>query len=330
LRRNEDRSWVSALEAKNKWDCKDAKLLFDPLQKAMTFYKAQAGLEMKRLGNCGERIIVSNDPNTAMERAENAYKTGDFSVARETSWKFVSLSTSIGQRARTLLQTIEQHEKANSLMTLANSAQIAGRSSEACGLMMRVEEEYGSLSGLDLRSVRSKLADCRASRQPSALPAAERRRQFEKNIEAARGYLDQGNLELATDSVQAAESLIPNDKALEELKQATTAAKEFRNALERSIAQIYQSKNLDAMVGLRDLLATNPTSQALAAKAHFYMGVAMAKQYYVFDDLMLLDKAKLEFKISMDGYPSPDFENVQPEIKELYGQAVRGPGAGVL
>jgi hypothetical protein len=178
--------------------------------------------------------------------------------------------------------------------------------------------------------VRSKLADCRASRQPSALPAAERRRQFEKNIEAARGYLDQGNLELATDSVQAAESLIPNDKALEELKQATTAAKEFRNALERSIAQIYQSKNLDAMVGLRDLLATNPTSQALAAKAHFYMGVAMAKQYYVFDDLMLLDKAKLEFKISMDGYPSPDFENVQPEIKELYGQAVRGPGAGVL
>jgi hypothetical protein len=50
----------------------------------------------------------------------------------------------------------------------------------------------------------------------------------------------------------------------------------------------------------------------------------------VFDDLMLLDKAKLEFKISMDGYPSPDFENVQPEIKELYGQAVRSPGAGVL
>jgi tetratricopeptide (TPR) repeat protein len=329
LRRDEDRIWVAALAAKGKWDCADAKRNFGKLQNGDTFYKSQAGIEVRRLGNCGQfKVIDADNPDIALSRAETAFKTGDFGLSRETAWKFVLLSNSVGERARSLLETIEQTENVNRLLSQAQASARTNKNSEACDLLMRIVEDYKSFPSMI--EVKSNIATlgCRASRPASTLSTASKRAEFDKNLDAARSQLQRGNLEVAMDYLSAADALIPNDRSCAELKQAIQAAKQFRTKLEKSVSLIYESRNLEALESLKNILADNPTSQALAARAHFYAGVAMAKQFYVFDDTRLLDLAKAEFTLSVNGYPAPDFEALPSKIKELYNLAAKDGATG--
>ena len=77
-------------------------------------------------------------------------------------------------------------------------------------------------------------------------------------------------------------------------------------------------------MGHRDSnVVTGRTSPGLVARAHFYIGVAMAHQFYLQNNSTLKTKAMMEFQVSMNDYKQPDFDQVSPKIKQLYDESVQ-------
>src|SRR5262249_55217720 len=162
LRQEEEKVWVRALEAKKNWDCTDSRRLFKTLNEKASFYKRQASTEFKRLGDCGE-LITEDNPDLLLQHAKTDYKSKNFRSAREQAWRIVGLKNSLGEQARALLKDIEEVEVVNDLLSRYDLTFRAGRASDACNILLNIEETHPAFPNMD--DVKRKVKD-----QCSALP----------------------------------------------------------------------------------------------------------------------------------------------------------------
>ena len=328
LRKAEEKRWLEAMDAKSKWDCRDARRLFKELSPAPTFYQKQAAAEVKRLGECGEGLPAPADPDTALQYATDAaYGRRDFKAARETAWLLVARQDSIGKKARTLIQDLEQIEMANENLRQVERLKRLGLLDDACSLLLRTQQSYPTFPNMS--EVRSKLSTCPTS-QPAKIavvPPNERQAALEKQVQQTRRLLLDGNIELAVDSLAAARGLSATDSSVVELSRDLESAKLAREALEAGILLRRDGKYPDAIERFKDV-ASLQISSGIGGRAHFELGVTLATQYFLNAGDSLKTAAQEEFRQSAINYSNPDFEYISPRIKELYEQAVKGSKIG--
>jgi len=326
-RQKEEAVRVRAVAAKNKWDCSDARRLFQELSKENTFYKKQATAEVKRLGDCGERLPRTDGPDKAMEYAADAFRTRDFTTAREIAWRFVLLENSIGERARKLIQDIEQIEIANDNLRQADRSMRAGLNADACSSLLRIQQGFPTFPYMS--DVRTRLMGCPIN-QPSglaSLTASERQAKLEKHLETARRSLIDGNIELAGDSLAAARVLASTDSMVMQLSRELDVAKQARETLETGISLRRDGNYSDAIERFKNA-ASLQASTGIGGRAHFEIGVTLATEYFLKSGDRLRAAAQQEFRESSVNYSNPDFEYISPRIKELYEQAVKSGNVG--
>jgi hypothetical protein len=145
--------------------------------------------------------------------------------------------------------------------------------------------------------------------------------ELDKQLDAARIYIEEGNLELASLRLAAASKMAPGDKVVGQVQNSFQAAKQARDLLELGINLIYQAKYSDAARQLASVV-NGRTSSGLVARAHFYTGVANAHEFYLRGNGTDKTKAVQEFQNSVPVYSRPDFEQISPKIKQLYDEAV--------
>lgn len=325
LRGAEERDWVAALDAKAKWDCPDARRLFKKLADSATFYRKQASVEAKRLGDCGERLVGSVNPDTEIQNAKDAYRGRDFGQAREIAWRLVLRQDSIGNGAKSLIQELEQVETVNERLRQADNAIRDGRATEACGLLIRVLQTYPTVPNIgEVRSRQQSVCPTQAATvSGSQTNGRQAQGALDRRLQETRRFLADGNIELASESLTAARSLSPKDVAVEELSRELETARKAREALETGIALRRDGKYPQAIERFKDAVTLHAAS-GIGGRAHFEMGVTLATQYFLNSGENLLTAAQQEFRESALNYTSPDFEHISPRIKELYDQAVKG------
>jgi hypothetical protein len=318
LRQPEQQIWMKALEAKKNWDCSDSRRQFKILGDKASLYQSQASAEAKKLGDCGERIITQEMPEVLLQHAQTDYNGRDFPAAREKAWHIVGLKNSVGEQAQQLLKNIDEIEAVNDSLRRADRAFRAKKVHDACSILLRVEESHPTFP--NMAEIKTKLNDCPTTpTQVGSLPAPKT--DLEKQLQAVKLYLDEGNIELANERLTAATKLAPKDKAVSQLQQALQAAKQARDLLDHGVSLIYEAKYSEAEDQLAHV-ATGQTSPGLVARAHFYIGVAMAHEFYLGGNGTLKDKAVQEFQTSAPDFMKPDFDQISPKIKQLYDEAI--------
>jgi hypothetical protein len=321
LRQQEEKDWIAALDAKTRWDCADARRLFKKLSDKATFYKKQSSAEVKRLGDCGERLPPGNDPDMEIRNAKDAYRSRDFGPARESAWRLVARQDSVGKEAKSLIQELEQVEVFNESLRQADNAIRDGRATEACGLLIRIQQAYPAVPNIG--EARSRQQSVCPVQPKTATTPNERQGSLDKRLQEAKRFLADGNIELAGDSLAVARSLSPNNSTVEELGRELDAATRAREALETGITLRRGGKYLQAIERFKDAVTLQAAS-GIGARAHFEMGVTLATQYFLNSGENLKTAAQQEFRESALNYSNPDFELISPRIKELYEQAVKG------
>jgi hypothetical protein len=171
-----------------------------------------------------------------------------------------------------------------------------------------------------MAEVKMKLASCPTA-STEAASAATPKTENEKQLQAARVNIDEGNLDLANARLSAAAKLAPSDKSVTQMQGYLQAAKQARDLLDQGVALIYQAKYSEAINQLAYVI-TGQTSSGLVARAHFYIGVAMAHEFYLRGDKSVRAKAVQEFQSSANDFMKPDFEQISPKIKQLYDEAI--------
>lgn len=328
LRKTEEKAWLEAIDAKNKWDCVDARRLFKELSPARTFRQKEAAAELKRLGECGEGLPTPTDPDTALQYASDAaYGRRDFKAARETAWLLVARQDSIGKKARTLIQDLEQIEMANENLRQAERLKRLGKLDAACSLLLRTQQTYPTFPNMS--EVRSKLSTCPTSPSPNiaAVPPTERQAALEKQVQEGRRFLLDGNIELAVVSLTAARRLSASDSTVAELNRDLETAKQARATIETGISLRKRGQYDDAIDRFKDAASLQMAS-GIGGWAHFELGVTLATQYFLNAGDSLKTAAQEEFRQSTINYSNPDFEEISPKIKELYDESVKGSKVG--
>jgi hypothetical protein len=319
LRQDEKRVWVSALDAKSKWDCEDSRRQFKSLVEKASFYQIQASTELKRLGDCGQQIVSEESPELILQHAQAAYKSRDFHAAREQSWHIVALKNSVGDEARKVLKDIEQIEDVNEQLRRVDRAMRTGKVHDACSLLLRIQQTNPAFPNMS--EVKSRLNGCPAATAEVAIPASPKS-ELDKQVATTKLHIEEANLELAGVSLSTALKLAPNDKTVLQLQESFRLAKQARDLLDTGVSLIYQAKYPEATEQLANVVTGN-TSSGLVARAHFYIGVAIAHQFYLQNNNVLKTKAMMEFQVSMNDYKQPDFDQVSPKIKQLYDEAIQ-------
>src|SRR5262249_19556288 len=115
--------------------------------------------------------------------------------------------------------------------------------------------------------------------------------------------------------------LASDDKAITQMQDSFQAAKQARDLLDHGINLIYEAKYSDAASQLASVV-NGKTSPGLVARAHFYIGVAMAHEFYLRGNGTLKAKAVQEFQNSVADFMKPDFDQISPKIKQLYDEAI--------
>ena len=318
LRQGEQQVWMGALEAKKNWDCTDSRRQFKVLVEKASLYQLQASTELKRLGDCGGQIATQETPDVLLQHAQTAYKGRDFRTAREEAWRIVGLKNSVGEQAQQVLRNIDEIEAVNDSLRRADRAFRGNRVHDACSILLRVQESHPTFPNMP--EVKTKLNNCPATPpEVGSMPAPKS--EVEKQLQAAKLYMDEENIELANERLTAATKLAPNDKAVSQLQQALQTAKQARDLLDHGVSLIYEGNYSEAANQL-EYVVTGQASPGLVARAHFYIGVAVAHEFYLRGNGTLKDKAVQEFQTSAPDFMKPDFDQISPKIKQLYDEAI--------
>jgi len=172
-----------------------------------------------------------------------------------------------------------------------------------------------------MAEVKTKLNSCPATPTEVSPNAPPPKTELEKQLQAVKVYMDEGNIELANERLAAATKLAPNDKTVSQLQQALQTAKQARDLLDHGVSLIYEGNYSEAANQL-EYVVTGQASPGLVARAHFYIGVAVAHEFYLRGNGTLKDKAVQEFQTSAPDFMKPDFDQISPKIKQLYDEAI--------
>jgi hypothetical protein len=192
-----------------------------------------------------------------LQRAEGAYKVGDFVLAKSLAKRLLPCPEAISSRAQQLLETIETRERSNVLASEAYLAIRRKRFQDACKLLRQIETSDPTHP--NLKSYVQMAGGCS---------------DFEKELEQARTWVNQRKWDRALQILRIVENSEPDYPGLQDLLQAVQKGQEEENqnqiqsSYDRAKRLIAERKLKEAREILLRLQSTNPdyrdVSQLLA------------------------------------------------------------------
>src|SRR5262249_2646652 len=157
----------------------------------------------------------------------------------------------------------------NDLLSRYDRTFRAGRVSDACNILLNIQETHAAFPNMD--DVKKKVKD-QCSAPPTVIASEEPKTEYDKQMAAAEVYIAEGNIDLANARVFAAAKITapPNSKKVSDLQDKMQAAKQAQELLNSGKKLFYDGDKNGALKQLAAAVGAAKTSPGLIAQAHFW------------------------------------------------------------